>query len=60
MSLYSDYAIEGVTMTEQNDNLKYNIDYYKNKCMIALSGKAAIEIIYGDKDVGCLGDILNA
>ena len=55
-----DEAREGVTMTEPDDNLKYNIDYYKNKCIIALSGKAAIEIIYGDKDVGCLGDIRNA
>ena len=60
VSLYSDDAIEGVTMTEPGDNLKYNIDYYKNKCVIALSGKAVIEIVYGEKDVGCLGDIRDA
>ena len=60
VSLYSNYVTEGVTMTERGDNLKYDIGFYKKLCIVALSGKAAIEVIYGNNDVGCNGDIHDA
>ena len=60
VSLNSEFSMEGVVITNKDDNLRFDLDFYNNNCIVALSGKAAIEIVYGKIDVGCNSDLHDA
>ena len=60
VSLNSEFSMEGVVITNKDDNSRFDLDFYKNNCIVALSGKAAIEIVYGKIDVGCNSDLQDA
>ena len=60
VSLFSEFSMEGVVITNKDDNSRFDLDFYKNNCIVALSGKAAIEIVYGKIDVGCNSDLHEA
>ena len=50
----------GVTVYKQNEDYFFDLKFMENRVMSMLAGKAAIEVVFGDIDVGCDNDLHRA
>lgn len=50
----------GITSYHISKDLYCNLEHVKNRIIIALSGKAAIEVVFGKPDMGCRSDLREA